>query len=289
MTTTNRRGFTLTEMLVVIGIIILVTLLAVPAFKAMTGSKSTEAAQNIISSVLARARTEALGLQEPRGILFYRDLDSLKIGMVMVKPTNTTAPWELDLVADRDPVLLPNAVGMQFIDDDTPAANDEDRYIGFNTAINRLTPTDALATKVSYGGVILFDGQGQVTSDTYSFRVRKIVNPVTGAIGPTELGRFLYNDPALPGTTPQVLTPNPFAPVSKLGFVLFDEETFVNQFGQGRTNDAAAYSDTQVDNRVVFGGPNDSPPEEAAEEKWLNENSTPILVNRYNGTLLRGE
>src|SRR5262245_38098701 len=69
----TRRAFTVTELLIVIGIIVLVIALAVPAFNVITGSKSIESANNQISAFLARARNEAIGLQEIRGIAFYPD------------------------------------------------------------------------------------------------------------------------------------------------------------------------------------------------------------------------
>src|SRR5947207_1855892 len=67
------RAFTVTELLVVIGIIVLALALAVPALNLITGTKSTEAATNQINSLLARARDDAIGLQEMRGVMFYYD------------------------------------------------------------------------------------------------------------------------------------------------------------------------------------------------------------------------
>src|SRR3712207_1414993 len=67
--TQRRRGraFTLTELLVVIGLIVLVVTLAIPAFSVITGGRSIDAAENQVSALVARARADALGLQEPRG------------------------------------------------------------------------------------------------------------------------------------------------------------------------------------------------------------------------------
>jgi len=47
-------GFTLTEILIVIGLIVLVIALAVPAFNVMTGGRSVDAAMNTLSAVLGR-------------------------------------------------------------------------------------------------------------------------------------------------------------------------------------------------------------------------------------------
>ena len=57
-------GFTLTELLVVIGLIVLILAIAVPSFSFITGSASLDGAQNQIAAMLGRARSEAIGLQE---------------------------------------------------------------------------------------------------------------------------------------------------------------------------------------------------------------------------------
>src|SRR5438093_5929261 len=65
------QGFSLTEILIVIALIVLILALAMPAFNFITGGRSQDAALNQISAFLARARTEAVGLQEIRGVMFY--------------------------------------------------------------------------------------------------------------------------------------------------------------------------------------------------------------------------
>jgi prepilin-type N-terminal cleavage/methylation domain-containing protein len=285
------RGFTLTELLIVIGIIVLVSLLAIPAFRAMTGSRSVESAQNQISAVLARARTEALGLQERRGILFYRDLETQQVGMRMVYATNMAEPFQLDLVPDRDPVLMPAGVGIQFVDNylGGPASNQRtnDGYIGFN---KRVVPGGmADETVVPHGGVILFDGRGQLVSAIYRFRIRYPDPDGAGPLGPraSELGKFLYNDPALtPGGMPLLVLPDvvPGWNETKIGFVLFDAEDFESVQGQNRTG-----GNTDLDTDVSGTANAAFATEERDEEAWLDENATPVLVNRYNGTLLRAE
>jgi hypothetical protein len=72
-----------------------------------------------------------------------------------------------------------------------------------------------------------------------------------------------------PGPTP----PSGGVPMSALGFVLFDEATFKNN---------GSIDDSQFTGVGYAAG-------EQGEESWIDENSTPILVNRYNGTLIRAE
>jgi prepilin-type N-terminal cleavage/methylation domain-containing protein len=302
------RAFTLMELLVVIGIIVLVAIIAVPSFRALTGGRSTEAAQNQISAVLARARTEALGLEEPRGVLFYRDLETQRVGMTLVKATTLDPPYALDLVEGIGPVLLPQGVGIQFIDNylttgaGTPPPRADDGYIGFNTRVHPTLTNPANApVVVPYGGVVLFDGRGQLVTAAFRFRVRYPDPDGTGPLTPraSELGKFLYDNPALaPNVTasqPELILPPPpsptdtnpiFPPESKIGFVLFDAEEFHNIHGEGRTTAANTDTDTEIAGTTGNGA---YAPEERNEETWLDQNAIPLLVNRYNGTLVRSE
>ena len=81
----SRRGFTLTELLVVIGAIVLMIALAVPLFNVMSGSGSIEGGQNMASAMLQRARARAIAMQERRGVLFFEDQVTRKTGMLLVK------------------------------------------------------------------------------------------------------------------------------------------------------------------------------------------------------------
>src|SRR5437879_1693251 len=74
----NRKSkisaFTLTEILIVIGIIVLLLALAVPTMRVLTGGRSVDAAENQLSAFLGRARGEAIALQQIRGVMLYKDL-----------------------------------------------------------------------------------------------------------------------------------------------------------------------------------------------------------------------
>jgi prepilin-type N-terminal cleavage/methylation domain-containing protein len=63
----RRRAFTLTELLVVIGIIVLMLVLALPTLSLLSGSRSIGGAQNQIAAALAVARTGAMGLAQGAG------------------------------------------------------------------------------------------------------------------------------------------------------------------------------------------------------------------------------
>lgn len=79
-----RHGFTMTEMLVIIGIILLVLAIALPAFTAIIGSRSIESARNIVSASVTRARGEAIRRGQPCGVYFYVDPDTGRTGIGIV-------------------------------------------------------------------------------------------------------------------------------------------------------------------------------------------------------------
>lgn len=89
-----RRGFTLTEILVILGIILLILAIALPAFTAITSSRSQEASKNLAASALSRARAEAIRRGVPCGVYFYVDLETQQTAMALVT---------LDPLTDPDP------------------------------------------------------------------------------------------------------------------------------------------------------------------------------------------
>jgi prepilin-type N-terminal cleavage/methylation domain-containing protein len=260
--TSSRSGFTLTEMLVVIGIIILFVTLAIPAISSITGTRSISAAENQISAVLARAREEAIGIQDYRGVLFYLDPREDRVVAILVRAadnqlTNSNL-ISLDAVANRDYLMLPQGIRLQTICDDSL-----NRYFGFN-------PMNPASTEgVLYGGVILFDGQGRLVSKPYAFSFLANGTPTGLAAAlkaPSNASLFLPTNG------------NSFFR-SQMGLVLFDSAAFK---AQGFTDGDLG---TGFDQSVTASGPNG----ETSEEAWLDANSTPLLINRFNGTLIRGE
>jgi type II secretory pathway pseudopilin PulG len=206
-------AFTLVEILIVIGIIVLVLAMAVPAFNYMTGARSIEAAENTISAMLGRARAEALRKQEPRGIAFFINptTNRLTMGMVYYDPSGTGA---IDLLPDRDFQPLQPGVAAAFMSD--PAHHPSGhRYMA--------------------NGVILFDSNGKLTPREYSL--------VTGTRLVDELGWLEVTRRA------------------QFGIMLYDRQVFQNVGGANETD----------------------------QFNWIDQNGHLLLVNRYNGTLIRGE
>jgi len=291
----GRRGFTLTELLIVIGLIVLLIALAVPAFRAMTGGRSIDAAQNQLAAVLGAARAEAIGLQKVRGVFFYLDPATDRVNAAIVREVGYTPvtpvpvppgqpDYFLDLVPDRDPVALPVGIGLQGIDsaDLSGGRRNDDGYIGYNPLT--ATPPPDSARAVPYGGVILFDGYGRVVNKFYGLLLGERVSPASRQLITTRLGELMGYVPGQNTSVPAHFIPQQSAPgsvtnnlpaQSVLGFVLFDAETFRSL---GFTN-----NDTQYDST------NRNWTDESKEEDWLDKNAAPVLINRYNGSLIRGE
>jgi hypothetical protein len=138
-------------------------------------------------------------------------------------------------------------------------------------------------------------------ADEYSFLARYPDPDGTGPLPAEEsrMARLLYDNPGtLPTDLPDVLDFDP-VPLCKIGFVLFDEDEFSSIFRENRGDEMTEDQDHQCDGRITTFGtailptaPDvqvSNPPTEAEEEHWLNRFATPFLINRYNGTLIRGE
>ena len=116
----RQGGFTLIEILVVVGIIVVMIAMAVPLFNTLTGSRSEESAENQIAAILNTARTEAMALQSPTGVLFYIDPATNRINGALVREVQTdlfndpeTAGYGTEIfldLMDREPVSLPPGI-----------------------------------------------------------------------------------------------------------------------------------------------------------------------------------
>jgi prepilin-type N-terminal cleavage/methylation domain-containing protein len=326
------RGFTLTEMLVVIVIVVLILGMAMPVFRFITGSRSEEGASNQIAAMLGRARADALGLQLPVGVLFHMSAEgqSERMALVDFAPcpdwssgqayqlgdcvkqsgtgitpagavlyficTSTTpisgpgskpptsqsdAPgWRwvggppLELRADTDTELLPAGVGVQTVCNG-----------GVNGAGTARTTDGYLST-----GVIMFDINGRLTTQTYAI---PDIGPLADALGlnGTSLQHAGYPSRTnifLPGSAPPRL-----GTTSQFGLVLFQRESFISQqFTVDDVITTVANAPPQPSTTAAWQsayGSSASGPSEAQEESWLDLNAAPLLINRYNGTLVKGE
>ena len=281
-------GFTLPELLVVMGIIIIFIALAIPAMNVLSGSRSIAAGENNLQAALVRAREEAIASQQLRGLMFTIDPGSDRVVATLVQeaspPANVPASlafvtW-LDTVPGREQLRLPPLIRLQTVFDSSSMQPLADRYLGYNPP-----PNGVGNAGVKVGGVILFDGDGQLVVRQYGFRLLR-TDPATGIATPSGIMDMFYlqsdpgtelpiaqgNDPFVPFVTADGNVTN-IPPKSQLAVVLFDQKDF-NAHADSSGN---AFSD--LDNQS----------NETAKETWIDGASTPLLVNRFTGTLIRGE
>ena len=237
----TRRGFTLTEVLIVVALILLVITLAIPAFNAISGGRSVDAAQNQIAAALARARQDAMGIQEPRGILFFYDVDTGRAVLAEVYYHRLRErSVQLELLPDREEMQLPVGVGCQV-----------------------LPRGDGTATlPMPRVGVIMFDGQGRVTTRPYCVTNDDDPDVVDPAQKYNRLWRRLAPLPEIIQGTPNRNPP--------LGNLANDTTWLTTQFSV-----------------LLFDQAGFDAAPETERARFLHENATPVLVNRYNGVLVQ--
>jgi Tfp pilus assembly protein FimT len=326
----RRRAYTLIEILIVAVIIVLMLGMALPVFRAITGSRSEAGASNIIASMLGRARTDAIGLDRFIGVAViynpntqvtnlaevwlpntpawtttqsiapqsiapsgffsatylgttyyfvnsYATAQTLATNLPAGVPTASAAgPWAaavggppLEIRPNTELLPLPTGVGVQTICNayfDSTGARKTDGYLNL--------------------GVILFDGSGRLVSQNYGISHYSKLASVAG------LGGVDY--PVANGTIESPYTsvaPFSYGVPSQYGLVVFQREAFVaqnfstsdpaynisNSNGYPPSLQITAYTDTS------------NGPSQQAEENWLDTNATPLLIDRYTGTLIRAE
>lgn len=248
----RRSGFTLIEMLVVISIIVLSLALAIPLFSVMSGDRSVDGAENIVSAMLQRARARAIGLQDRRGVFFFEDPKTKNVMMVVVKIYDS-------------PVGSGWAPGASYIDTDSQLPEGQMLPPGVGAAfIAGRISTNTTYSKV---GLVSFDALGRFEPIVYGFEPSK--NPATGG-APSALQTQYQLD-----NTYRIwssMSP-PEVARSHVGLMLYDKKSFKDV-------------DPSNNSPTLF---------TAGESQWLDGQSPgksgglPLMINRYNGTLIRGE
>lgn len=318
----RRRGYTLIEILVVAVIIVLMLGMAVPVFRVINGSRSEAGATNVIAAMLNRARTDAIGIQQPYGVAFIYDTVKQQSYMAEVyfpptiaysasgsfgaiisvppyayisetlPPSVVSAPpyptylinstgvtqqlgientWAtfifgqpLDIVPDTDVVPLPSGIGVQTVCNCNLSRNGERTGNGYLQV-----------------GVILFDAKGRLTSMLYAISQFSNLGRATQMTSsyPTKgnIGALKGNELIAQGV------------YSQFGVVVYQQQAYVSN--RSPLQPEALYTD-----RTLPGNPPlpdytnaSSTPTQQQADSWLDQNATPLLIDRYTGTLIKAE
>jgi prepilin-type N-terminal cleavage/methylation domain-containing protein len=324
----HRSGFTLTELMIVIGIIVLFVTLALPAFNLISGSRSIGGAENIVAALVGRARAEAIGNDTNRGVAFYLDVATNRYyaaivaaptfsewnnattysqyQYVTVTPTAVTAPatvpppiryfvamynaaanvgqnptiattfwtecdpYVLDAAADTDIVALPYGVGAEVINNSS------------------MSSTGRASSGYLSMGVLLFGPSGGLSLS----RVSLAQSGKIGAAANFNQNIPYYVAPPYSGLlTASTIAGNPNTPnqqkglplTGAIGLVLFDKQSFDGQGYGGQISSSLSNTSSYPPAPTAYSST------DSAIDGWLDTNATPLLINRYNGTLIRSE
>jgi len=219
--------------MIVISIVVLLMAVAVPLFRALTGDRSIEQGTNLLSSLLAQTRNQAIGNHEARGLCFYYDQNTGRYVAEIVRysdPVNN--PTRIDVVFGGEVYPLPPGIGV------CTGYSPTVRVYSVPVTITLMGGLYGTGV-VNYPSVVMFDAEGQVLGASYW--VDTLAN---GSVLGGKLG-----DAAGSAAVPLS---------SQFVTQLFDREAFEN----------CAFT---------------------ARGTWLDGNASPLIVNRYNGTLIKGE
>lgn len=352
----GRGGFTLSEILVVITIIVIVATLTVPVFNVLSGSRSIDGASNTIGAMLARARQEAISRQRPIGLAVFTDTVRDRVAVALV---SSPLPWQPDTTYVRGDVvsvvsnleeeargaaprtyyfvchtthtsatsmndpfspdrmprsISPGAIRWNLLpagnpynpDVPLPSASPPRRYglpsyvsivpgtdimylprgVGAQVLISARTTTGNQLDRYLHAGVIFFGPDGRLMPEqTWGvlFNVVDLPDATNQDLTSSRLGMLIRFDsnPASSADSTN-MDPVPSATSDRLrgglGVILFDRQAYLAQ--------GFPLWDAMLDPSRSFDA---GAPSERTKEAWLDANGTLLLVNRFNGTLLRAE
>jgi prepilin-type N-terminal cleavage/methylation domain-containing protein len=147
-----RGAFTLVELLIVIAIVLIVLSVALPMFNVINDSHSIEGARNKMSAMLARSRSQAIGLYRLVGVAFFRDTATDRYVMRQVAFLDPNNPTSIDFTPDSDDETLAPGVAVQVLHNAVKPAGSSPPFVERYVSM----------------GVIMFDGQGILATVPYT-------------------------------------------------------------------------------------------------------------------------
>jgi prepilin-type N-terminal cleavage/methylation domain-containing protein len=110
---TRARGFTLVELLVVLVIVLLVSILAIPAAIHAYGERSIQEAARLVHASIVASRDEAAGTGSPCGVRFLAD-PALTGGANRIIPMRLAPDYTEGTLTTTDPSTLPAGFTVPF-------------------------------------------------------------------------------------------------------------------------------------------------------------------------------
>lgn len=329
-----RTAFTLAEILVVLLIIVLLLAAAVPAFRALTGSRSIDTTQNLVAAMLGRARTLALNdKSHPIGVFFHLDpaTDRTVLRLVQLNDASLDDPdpfdqykgWatgvsykQADLTAT--PPIRADRVAFITIDNDVKKADGSTGkpMVKIYRCIQSHTSATGNAPPAIENAPFANDYWEEYREGNLS-----LVPNTDPQVLPADVGVQLINDPRT--TSPATAVDRYvrtglilFDPMGRLAYrryrVAYDSPLGLVLHLDSNRRDLGSVSGagtrlyscygltiypldefrgrpgaSEGDYSFAVPGLNAPPTlqDERDEEKWLDDNTTPLLINRYSGTI----
>ncbi len=320
----SRAGFTLIEIMIAAGIIVLMIAMALPVFRLISGSRSQEGATNVIAALLGRARADAVGLHQPAGVAFLFNPSTHKSYMAEVQfrdcqyyvsnlpggyapgtycKVSNTPPggvlaidyfYECVASTAAKPLLAGGGGWQQVSGPPLDIAADTDLLplpsgVGVQTICNS-TFSGGVRTSDGYlsVGVILFDAHGRVAAAPYE--IDDLVNNPA-----TLLSKAGFGGQSFPAAGTAVYAPyNPatyglavparWGVEAQYGLVVYPRDAYEAQGFLAAGTDPLYTTNTAAGLPANYAAPG---PSQLAAEQWLDVNATPLLIDRYTGELVR--
>ena len=308
-TRTSRRpaAFTLVEMTVVLGLLALLLALAIPTLDVLKQNRSVGGASDRVDSLLGRARALAVEQQQAHGLALFFDPATERVlaAIVQSQPrppyAGTGVGYFLGLVDDARIVELPPGVLFQEY-----VTVGFDRYFGFSRAAFQYNAAGSFAEinqeddnsplDLIPGPVVMFDARGQI-APLVPFAYRTEFDPPAGGGrgALTEMGKLLFRRDTLQPTDPRQVVPARIYTDGEprqtaLALAAFDAPNYLAEVRRATDgavdNLTVALNDTPVADGVSLSIDTAA---EQQEERWLDDNALPMVINRYNGTILEAE
>lgn len=293
---TRRKALTLMEIMVVIGIIVLVMALAVPALSVWESRKVQEAI-NLTSNLLKRAQAKAVSEHSPLGLFFYIEPETGSQYIWPIEPAvqnDPADPASPRLTADRfilrevEPFKLPKpmrVVPASVLDDSLPVhllwtpeqlADDnlrdppDDSVFPQTPNNNVITGEDGTQYHRNFF-VILFDRRGRLTTSRRAFIVDSSVDDYPDSSVPIEA--CSSGGDSYPGFLTRLIVRDDPTLTQGLRYVVVDDDCAPIRF-QG-AEALLIYNQEEFDNQTD-------------QRRFLRISSQPLYIHPATGGIIKG-